>query len=608
MVDASYEAYNRHTQGYSHFSGGAFCSPGDYHGLVALLVRADAEPARNEQRLRDALNFLYQSDTPNPILRRVLTCYERELQRCPEDAFPPAAGSGGVPIMQWDPSDLHPGVDAEAAAGDAAGTATGVEVNGDGPRRLRAHPGICGALQTPYETRPNAVDRGNQLRNLTIGNCTCRESGTTELQPARGTTINSSLENLQHPSLHYLGAGGYYEKADGTSCDPHHHAKLRIFSVTDKFRRAPEYVWGKYQSQLKASLHNASARLVNPELAQTATREAATAQRAALLQANPEYAEHLAAEESFSGGVPKTIRGGKRYWREAFLQLMAMAAEYGTPQFFLTLTANEMGWRDLRTATRGAYHGDRPVEATRQYYRRWSSFKNIFLKKGPSEIGEITHLWYRHEDQSRGSLHIHMAIWVRPGTETPGVICGMAPRSCTTPEELEWRNFVLAVQRHDCRPKCRWKNGQYRGDNFCKTGYPRSLFDEYEVRQSPLRIKRDHSHTVCEHTWPQRAPMATLTASTLAALYPSYTSVHRTPMLADTHRHILCTLRQVSATGQRTARLLAHCTETDRYIYRTTHTEDQRLSTYVPVWLLAWGANMNIQYCTTAGFLNYISK
>eukprot|EP00966_Prymnesium_polylepis_P166534 3849635-Prymnesium_polylepis.1 len=120
MVDASYEAYNRHAQGYSHFRGGAFCSPGDYHGLAALLVRADAEPARNEQRLRDALNFLCRSETPNPIMRHVLTCYERELQQRTDDAFPPTAGSGAVPIMQWDPSDLHPGVDADAAAGDAA--------------------------------------------------------------------------------------------------------------------------------------------------------------------------------------------------------------------------------------------------------------------------------------------------------------------------------------------------------------------------------------------------------------------------------------------------------------------------------------------------------
>ena len=49
-------------------------------------------------------------------------------------------------------------------------------------------------------------------------------------------------------------------------------------------------------------------------------------------------------------------------------------------------------------------------------------------------------------------------------------------------------------------------------------------------------------------------------------------------------------------------------TEIDRYEYLTILQEDERLSTYVPLWSLAWGANMNIQYCTAAGFLSYISK
>ena len=62
------------------------------------------------------------------------------------------------------------------------------------------------------------------------------------------------------------------------------------------------------------------------------------------------YAHTIHSTESFSGGVPKTwktIRGGKRYWREGFLLLLAVAAADGTPQLFVTLTTNEMGWRDF---------------------------------------------------------------------------------------------------------------------------------------------------------------------------------------------------------------------------------------------------------------------
>jgi hypothetical protein len=48
--------------------------------------------------------------------------------------------------------------------------------------------------------------------------------------------------------------------------------------------------------------------------------------------------------------------------------------------------------------------------------------------------------------------------------------------------------------------------------------------------------------------------------------------------------------------------------DTDRYIYRCEHEEDRRLSPYVAEWLLAWGASINVQWCTGAAFLSYISK
>lgn len=45
-----------------------------------------------------------------------------------------------------------------------------------------------------------------------------------------------------------------------------------------------------------------------------------------------------------------------------------------------------------------------------------------------------------------------------------------------------------------------------------------------------------------------------------------------------------------------------------RFEYGTVEAEDQCLSPYVPEWLLAWGAQINVQYCTGPGFLSYITK
>ena len=171
-------------------------------------------------------------------------------------------------------------------------------------------------------------------------------------------------------------------------------------------------------------MHSRSIRTVSPALAINGTNADLIAQQA-LLAGNPGLQQDLTATESFTGAVPKTLKGSKAYWRAAFVQLMAMCIEYGAPEFFLTLTANEMGWVDLRAACNGRAAGDAPVEATRHYNHRWQEFKSRFLT-GDTPIGKITRKWYRQEEQGRGSLHIHAALWVTDAK--PEAICAMAPR------------------------------------------------------------------------------------------------------------------------------------------------------------------------------------
>ena len=86
--------------------------------------------------------------------------------------------------------------------------------------------------------------------------------------------------------------------------------------------------------------------------------------------------------------------------KRAHKELLAMAVEYGVPQFFVTFTANESGWSDLRAACDGKHHSKCPVEATRAYNRRWEAFLKNYLK-GKSPIGTILRVWWRQEDQAR---------------------------------------------------------------------------------------------------------------------------------------------------------------------------------------------------------------
>ena len=134
-------------------------------------------------------------------------------------------------------------------------------------------------------------------------------------------------------------------------------------------------------------------------------------------------------------------------------------------------TANELGWSDLTEACDGIHHTQCPVEAIRIYNHRWDTFRKTYLAPGPSPLGDITRLWWRHEDQvhlllwslhkhvltskkivawqARGSLHIHAALWIDPATIKEDAIVGTAPRkaACTTRAQRAWRKFVLRVQR-----------------------------------------------------------------------------------------------------------------------------------------------------------------
>jgi len=355
-------------------------------------------------------------------------------------------------------------------------------------------------------------------------------------------------------------------------------------------------MWCQQQCQIKCSAHaRPPPRTVKDNVAQNVTGSHNRSHHEAWKRANPNYVRHVTAEEAISGGVPATMPGSKAFWCDrawppsmllsptqptrrlpspaaartppsytdlapsahqalrstltppstrarAFIELIAMAQHYGIPCYFVTFTAAENLWSDLQQACGNAHHGERPVDATRHYQRRWEAFKKNFLAPGTqSPLGSISRTWHRQEDQARGSLHVHMAIWIEGGAEVGEAyaknIRGTAPHNCSTAAEYAWRDFVINVQRHECRPKCTQRGGVAL--DHCKYLYSRKRY-----------LRSDNT------------------------VFPNLN------------------------------------VETDRYDQECYEEEDERLSTYEPLWLwlLAWGRGMNIQYCTSAGFLSYIAK
>lgn len=264
-------------------------------------------------------------------------------------------------------------------------------------------PGLTGLLFTVDDAPEGMCNARNHLQHQTVGSKRRRDDATvaetvTALNASHGT------ENLLHTVLYYHGSGGWIQTPPDylgpKSCSFVHHNKIRLLSVNPKWAHADEFPHATYNEKLKRQFH-AGATRVAPANVVGAPLETV------LEQTRRDASLHLPDFESFTGGVGKTVVGGKSYWKETFRNLMAFCVTYGVPQYFATFTANEFGWSDMKRALDGRHFGERPVEATRHYFHRWSEFHKLFLADDIiSPIGTIQRTWHRHEDQSRGSFPV----------------------------------------------------------------------------------------------------------------------------------------------------------------------------------------------------------
>lgn len=114
------------------------------------------------------------------------------------------------------------------------------------------------------------------------------------------------------------------------------------------------------------------------------------------------------------------------------------------PDFFITLTEND-SWPELQAVIREGLNGvhaaagckdsedvhsfgrpalNHPVETVNAFYRRLQMFRRRFIHDPSGSIGHVADYWLRIEYQKRGSLQVHIVVWVRPGTVVPeDVVC-----------------------------------------------------------------------------------------------------------------------------------------------------------------------------------------
>jgi DNA replication protein DnaC len=213
----------------------------------------------------------------------------------------------------------------------------------------------------------------------------------------------------------------------------------------------------------------------------------------------------------------RNMRGTLAYWNKCKRDLFSMINMLGAPTWFLTFSADEVGWiecimcagrmtreeaeelarTDLTFDIRRRIVADNPDLVAQYFQHRFDRFFHLILTPSDAPpLGKIIDFFWRIEFQRRGSPHVHMVVWVegapvlekeRDKSEVVDFIAKHVSTEIPPPlqdEEdpndpavcarLELRNLVLRLQQHACTFTCdrRAKKGKKIKCRFC---FPRPL-------------------------------------------------------------------------------------------------------------------------------------
>ena len=311
----------------------------------------------------------------------------------------------------------------------------------------------------------------------------------------------------------------------------------------------------------------------------------------------------------------KNVRGSPPYFKRAVKELIAMVAQIGCPQFFLTLSAADMSWPELFRII-GQQNGDiltdadiesltyeqkasmlrnDPVLAARHFDHRLKAFFSTILVRG-SVLGQIKTYFYRVEFQMRGSPHAHCLIWTTDGpdmqTSSSSDIVTYFDTKVTgqLPAESDDLHAIISrVQRHSHSVACKKKKQQ-----SCRFHFPRPPSDRTMLAEPPSADDDIHSVQKWQSDILQRVQDALVEVD------------------AESDTSLQDVLNSVSITSEDYHRALAINVK-GRSLVLKRRLCDLFINNYNATILLAWQANMDIQpvldpYACIMYMVSYITK
>lgn len=122
---------------------------------------------------------------------------------------------------------------------------------------------------------------------------------------------------------------------------------------------------------------------------------------------------------------PPSVPCTPGYYRRILQDLLTYTANCGMPHLFVTATADEVSeirWcciDDLeqfinQKILQGLTWQDVPIECARLFHDRFTNLMHdhILLEDGSGIFGRVRAHMARYESQGRGSLHVHMLLWL----------------------------------------------------------------------------------------------------------------------------------------------------------------------------------------------------
>ena len=289
----------------------------------------------------------------------------------------------------------------------------------------------------------------------------------------------------------------------------------------------------------------------------------------------------------------KNIRGSPPYYQRTFYEMLAMIRQLGTPTWFFTLSAADMKWPDIiQTIARqyGEHFTDdevaalsfdekskwirrNPVTAARHFHYRLNTFFNDFLKSPAKPLGEIVDYAVRIEFQARGSPHAHCVLWVKDAPkfgDAPMLeVCGFIDQyvSVSIPDGGKLRELVLQLQQHRHSSYC-------KRNNTCRFSFPHPPSDETLIAEEKHEDQSEYVQTL-------KKVRKVLSEGDCDNM--SIDDVLAKANVAHSHYKEALT---VSANGS--------------VIVLKRSPNECNINNYNPHVLLAWQANMDIQYVLNA--------